>query len=324
VCAGVPIARYGNRIINMNNRVKAMKCRIITAAIISLSLLSAPAQQPAPAEHPTTREWKNSLGMKFVPVPQTTVLFSIWDTRVFDFAAFVRTTHHRTKEILSVGKNGWKRRGATWKAPGFKQGPTYPVVGITWDDAKAFCDWLTVTERRKGIIGENQCYRLPKDNEWSRAAGCGKFSYGGNTWPPPEGAGNYAGEESRLGNEPRYWGVITGYRDNYPRTSPVGSFPPNRYGLYDMGGNVWQMCEDFYRKSMNGWFFWNSGGFIIKDDGGKTFHVKRGGSWVSADKTFSKTSFRNSAPLFRGDDFTGFRCVLASQSHDRQSVHAEQ
>jgi hypothetical protein len=91
---------------------------------------------------------ENTLGMKFVPVPGTAVLFSIWETRVQDFDAFVRETgHDATQGMYSDRGNGWKQQGDTWRSPGFPQGPTHPVVGVNQADAKAFCEWLTKEER---------------------------------------------------------------------------------------------------------------------------------------------------------------------------------
>ena len=135
----------------------------------------------------------NSLGMVFVPVPGTSVLFCIWDTRVQDFQQFVdKTGYDATAGMYSFRSDGQKQRGDTWKHPGFAQGPTHPVCGVSWDDAQAFCHWLTKNERRAGTLAAKQSYRLPTDTEWSAAVGFQKYPWG-NQWPPPPGAGNYAG-----------------------------------------------------------------------------------------------------------------------------------
>ena len=152
-------------------------------------------------------------------------------------------------------------------------------------------------------------YRLPTDQEWSVAVGLEaeagrtpqernariKLYPWGPTWPPPAGAGNYAGVESRIGDEPSKWTVIEGYNDRYPRTSPVGSFAANQNGLYDMGGNVWQWCEDWYNSE-------------------NTHRVLRGASWDSHNPAFLLASSRDYiTPDYRGA-FVGFRCVLAKET----------
>jgi formylglycine-generating enzyme required for sulfatase activity len=261
--------------------------------------------------------WQNSLGMKFVPIPGTEVLFGIWDVRVQDFRAFVDSTgYDATDGVWSLGDDGWKQRGATWKDPGFKQGPADPVVGVSWDDAKAFCEWLTKRETASKTLSEGMEYRLPTDQEWSVAGGLGtepgdtpeekslksKTYPWGTQWPPPAGAGNYCGAESRTGGEPPNWTVIEGYRDDFPRTSPVGSFAANKNGLYDMGGNAWQWCEDWYNPD-------------------NTHRVLRGGSWDSRNPLFLYTSSRDYiTPDYRGA-FIGFRCVLV-RAPSRQAAPA--
>jgi hypothetical protein len=241
-------------------------------------------QPPAPATtlekhpHPTMdAPWANSLGMEFVPVKEAGVLFGIWDVRVKDYRAH------------ASAKRGVDR---SWENPGYVHGDAHPVVKVNWNEAKAFCAWLTEKERREGLIGGNQTYRLPRDWEWSVAAGLNESHEGtprekdektpcvypwGTAWPPPGGAGNY---DSSLNV------------DNHTNMSPVGSFKANRFGLYDMGGNVWQWCEDEYAPG--------SGGRVL-----------RGASWNDGGSRNLLSSFRDySAPVNRRDDL-GFRCVLA-------------
>jgi formylglycine-generating enzyme required for sulfatase activity len=163
--------------------------------------------------------YENSIGMKFVPVPGTNVLFSIWETRVQDYQRFVNETRR------------------DWPKPDFSQGPTHPAVMINHDDAVAFCRWLTEKERREGRLLPDQEYRLPVDAEWTVAVGPDQFPWG-SQWPPPRGTGNYAGEEAG------YSWKIAGYNDGFAKTAPVGSYTANRFGLYDMGGNVRERVGD--------------------------------------------------------------------------------
>ncbi|MBM3882789.1 MAG: formylglycine-generating enzyme family protein [Verrucomicrobia bacterium] len=249
----------------------------------------------------------NSLGMRFVPVPGTEVLFCVWETRAKDFEVFVgETGHDATAGMYSVRGGEWKQHGDTWKSPGFSQGPTHPVCGVSWGDAQAFCAWLTRKERAAGKIGPAHSYRLPADWEWSVAVGLKESRSAtprdkdakirdvypwGSQWPPPRGAGNYAGSEARTGDWPANWATIE-YRDDYPRTAPVGSFEANELGLYDLGGNVWEWCEDFY-------------------DGTSGARVVRGGSWFDVVRDFLLSSFRVSdTPDYRRVNI-GFRVVLA-------------
>jgi len=292
----------------------------LAVAIPSPSISATPSkeEQARRALDNATKErpWVNGLGMRFVPVAGTEVLFSVWDTRVQDFEMFVKSTgYDATGGMYSIGKDGWKQqRDATWKEPGFGQGSTHPVVGVSWNDAKEFCKWLTKRERSAGDLPEGREYRLPKDEEWSTAVGLknevgstpaeksGKIKLypwdiprkRDRSWPPPVGAGNYAGEEGQNGDSPADFQVIEGYNDGYPRTSPVGSFEPNFSGLYDMGGNVWQWCEDLS---------------ILQGR-----RVLRGASWGDSNPDNLLASYRTDGTLDRRYAFVGFRCVVAVES----------
>ena len=202
---------------------------------LNATLEQLPRPQPG-------QPYENTLGMKFVPIPGLDVLFSVWDTRVQDFQAFVQETGYDATAGMYSYKNGqWGQNGDSWKNPGYSQGPTHPVVGMSDADAKAFCAWLTKKEQAAGRLGPDQEYRLPTNDEWNIAAGSTEFPWGGQ-WPPPSGAGNY-GDATAKRKYPN-WGAIDGYDDGYAETSPVGSFAANRYGLYDMGGNVWQRVQE--------------------------------------------------------------------------------
>ncbi|MBE2285349.1 MAG: SUMF1/EgtB/PvdO family nonheme iron enzyme [Prosthecobacter sp.] len=277
----------------------------------------APAASPQVA--PKDAPFVNSLGMKFVPVPITggptngrRVLFSVWVTRVRDFEAFAKAVslpvpvNRKSLEAGPDGKLSWDVRGRYWQSPGFPQTPDHPVVTVSWEEANAFCDWLTQKERGEKTLPANHRYRLPSDHEWSCAAGIGElenpvaepaakhkkvadiFSWG-TAWPPPPGSGNFAGIETseKLGDTT----FLTDYRDNYPWTSPVDAFAPGKFGLHDMSGNVSQWCADLFTA-------------------GKGLRVLRGAAW---DYDKSDNLFLSARASLNPGAWTtmGFRVVLA-------------
>jgi serine/threonine protein kinase/formylglycine-generating enzyme required for sulfatase activity len=236
--------------------------------------------------------WENSLGMRFNPVGN--VLFSIWETRVQDYETFVRRTHDQTaRPMESLGLDGWAAHGHSWKDPGYAQLPTHPVVGMKWDDAVQFCAWLTEEERRLGWIGSQQRYRLPTDEEWSQAVAEDTMQYPwGNDRVPPAGAGNYAGAETKEDPlRPVTREYLEYYSDRFTRAAPVGSFSPNRFGLYDLGGNVLEWCDDIHPVS-------------------PTVQLLRGASWDSGNEEKTPSTWRiNVSTGYRSGEY-GFRCVL--------------
>jgi serine/threonine protein kinase len=253
------------------------------------------------------KPWSNSLEMQFVPLGQ--VHFAVWQTRARDFEAFVQATAYDAVGGMSsvVTQNGFKANTLSWKNPGFAQTSDHPVVGVSWEDANQFCEWLTRKERSEGLLRAFQSYRLPTDSEWSQAIGLARETGAtpeersggiknvypwGNAFPPPNDFGNYAGSESRA-DAPNNWTIIAGYHDAFPRTGPVTAFKPNQRGLSALGGNVWEWCQDKYRTTMN-------------------WRTLRGGSWATSRAEETLSSYRRGYdPYFRSDE-VGFRCVISS------------
>jgi formylglycine-generating enzyme required for sulfatase activity len=194
---------------------------------------------------------------------------------VDQFAAFVAETGYDTGSICVVHETGaWALgRGRSWRVPGFAQNGSHPALCLSWNDAKAYVNWLA--------IKTHKAYRLLTEAEWEYAAR-------GQTQPgayPRYFFGNDENDLCRYVNgadqttrsaEPgaKNWAVAP-CSDGYARTSPVGSFPANDFGLYDMLGNAWQWTEDCSNDNYFGaptdgsaWTYQNC-----------SRHVLRGGAW---------------------------------------------
>ena len=160
------------------------------------------------------------------------------------------------------------RPGSGWDAPGFPQADTHPVVCVTWTDAQDYARWLS---QRTG-----QRYRLPTEAEWEYAARAGTTT---RWWWGDQPVGQC---EAANGRDQTGWAgdsTAAACRDGYSRTSPVGQFRPNAFGLHDMGGNAWQWVEDCMRDNYAA---------APRDASeavtwpGCPRHIFRGGSWETA------------------------------------------
>jgi len=180
------------------------------------------------AEASANAPYENFLGMKFVPVPvvgeekDRTVYFSIWETRVSDFEAFV--------EDGGQAGEAWQ----DLQVDGEKQKSDHPVVNISKSEAEAFCEWLR--KREPGVP-----YRLPTDHEWSCAAGFGDQEDPGQT---PMSKKNLLPAIDRQASPMNVRGLQDD--DKWPFTAPVDSLEANEFGLYHVIGNAWEIVATAY------------------------------------------------------------------------------
>jgi formylglycine-generating enzyme required for sulfatase activity len=264
--------------------------------------------------------WKNSIGMQFAFIPAGEFLMGspvgeqgrsedegpqhhvqitkpfmlgVFDVTKGQLATFINDTGYKT-EAENSGKaaqdNGFVAvsiAGATWKGnPVFKQNDKHPVIVVSWNDAEAFCDWLSKKEGRH--------YRLPTEAEWEYCCRAG-------TTTPYN-----TGESIRLDQ--------ANYNGDH-ETTPVGKFPPNAWGLYDMHGNVWQWCQDWYSAA-----YASDEATDPSGPSSGVFRVLRGGSCGSYMAWNGRSACRFKAtPSSQFIDF-GFRVYLDFQSTTNSPV----
>jgi formylglycine-generating enzyme required for sulfatase activity len=227
------------------------------------------------------------------------------------FHHFVQETKYKTEaEKDGKGGYGWHEGRNkleqdpkyTWLKPGFVQTDEHPVVNVSWNDAVAFCEWLTRVEGRT--------YRLPTEAEWEyacRARTTTKYFSGDD----PESlatVANVADGTAKAKYSDWTWAIVA--RDGFIYTAPVAQFQPNMFGLYDMHGNVWEWCHDgfdgeYYKRSPK------------EDPSGPpqaALRVFRGGGWFCHPHSGYSGCRGRSKPGNRASDL-GFRVARDQFSH---------
>lgn len=255
------------------------------------------------------KKWNNGLGVPLMPLADGKMA-AVWEVRVKDYTQFIKETGHRPFED-----------------PGFEQGPNHPIVGVTRDDAAAFCKWLTEKERKEERLSPNHRYRLPTDVEWSLM--CGLENEGGvapvnraanaalnktmqdlypwgKVFPPKDRTANLADITAMKAGAFNSRRIIKDYTDGFVNTAPVGSYEPNELGLFDLSGNVFEFVSDDQELGVE-----------------NPYAVARGGSWASRLPSDLKTWHRlGLGPQVRDNQY-GFRYILVDESEDEETEDGE-
>lgn len=215
-----------------------------------------------------------------------------FDVTRAEFAMFLKLSGYRLRGECEQNLNALSR--SSWQNPGFSQTENDPVVCVSWADAHAYAGWLSGKAHRH--------YRLPSEAEWEFAARSG--TAGARYWGNDSAqVCRYANVSDRtLGQKYHDRGDYFDCSDGYAFTSPVGAFPKNSFGLYDMLGNVNQLVEDCWHWSFDGapanGLAWTSGDCLTRVMRGPAFNER---------PVFVRASLRQFVLPDAKSAFAGFR-----------------
>jgi prepilin-type processing-associated H-X9-DG protein len=256
---------------------------------------------PADAEPLVT----NTLGMQFRLIPAGTFTMGLPDEgnahnlppevpahKVEFSVAFYMGMHEVTQEQFEsvVGNDPSSADHGTLNATGIDAAADYrrrPVENVSWNEAVEFCRRLSEIEAEQQ---SGRSYRLPTEAEWEyccRSGSTAPYQHD-SKWHDDDRSGEIAGKA---------------WREDPPSTVPVGSYPPNAFGLYDMRGNVWEWCSDWFGRDYYSW----SGRVDPRGPVTGKLKVYRGSDWVFIGDN-CKTGSRALPPSSRSP-FIGFRVV---------------
>jgi formylglycine-generating enzyme required for sulfatase activity len=229
-----------------------------------------------------------------------------YEVTLGQFKAFVENANYKT-EAEKDGKGGRGFDGKefvykpefTWKNLYFTQKDYQPVTVVSWNDAVAFCEWLSKKE--------GKTYRLPTEAEWEYACRAGtktRFN-AGEKEDDLKVVGNIADASLKAKWKDVFWAMD--WDDGYPFTAPVGRFKANAFGLHDMHGNAWEWCSDWYGED----YYSKSPKQDPQGPASGKERVSRGGAWSTQPK-FCRSAFRDwHEPGYRSD-CVGFRVVVTA------------
>lgn len=239
----------------------------------------------------------------------------LWETQ--DLFMYSEDFQKQLREWLA-GRPKEKRGQPFWWEDPKWNAASLPVVGVSWFEAEAYCNWLTETLRRAGQLPGNEAFRLPSEAEWEKAA---RFSPsppaplpgGEGSFPPPGGIGVRG--ESLLWPWGNSWDSAKCNNDEpedkIGSTSPVGMYPhgASPYGALDMAGNVWEWCQDWFAEDA---YQKRAGSSVVDPRGPEESQrrVARGGSWLN-NRNHARCASRygNFPGIY--DYILGFRLVLS-------------
>ena len=182
----------------------------------------------------------------------------------------------------------------TWRTPGFPQSDRHPVVGVSHRDALAYCRWLT---NKHG-----HSFRLPTEAEWEYACRAGTTTAFSSGHRPKDLQGFANASDQSLKHVFSRASGSAPWDDGHPFTAPVASYQPNRFGMYDMHGNVGEWCADWFAPDSYSQQY-------AQERRPRKWRVVRGGSWFN-NALSCRSSGRHDGIETAASQTNGFRIVM--------------